>query len=415
MSAKVVIPRKTSKKIFPLSTAVFLTLWIGAGKVTATTAPALNVNVGSPVALNATTTLLGAMTNLSSGTLTLAVDWGDGTAVQLLSTDSSGTNFSLSHPYTTLPPGQTENVFNISLTLTAGDGINNTGFLNASFQDLLRRPIDPSSQTFYLQYLSLGNTREQTANSIMASVEYRTVLVAQFYQKFLHRSPASAETSNGASLLGSGTTDEQFAATLLSSAEYFANRSGSSDSGFLDALYYDLLNRAVDPTSRSTFLSALNGGTLSRSQVATAILSSPEYRTDLIQALYQHLLHRSASNGEVQTFVSLLNGGSTDEQVAATLAGSPEYYNNRSGGTAAMTTAVMVVKPPRISSFSISNGIPHLIGTGGASTVYTIQYSINLRDWNTAGTAASDTGGAFTFDDFAADLSSNRFYRVLAP
>src|SRR5262249_4498974 len=131
---------------------------------------------------------------------------------------------------------------------------------------------------------------------------------------------------------------------LIGSGEYFQSRGGSTNDGFLTALYSDALGRAVDPTALSGFGLALAAG-FSRSQLALAVLTSPEYKTDLIQSYYQKYLRRPADQAGLTTFVALLGsqppglqpiftGNSLlqrppirDEDIIAMLVGSQEYLN----------------------------------------------------------------------------------------
>jgi hypothetical protein len=67
----------------------------------------------------------------------------------------------------------------------------------------------------------------------------------------------------------------------------------------------------------------------------TDILSSTEYRQDVVNGLYHKLLHRQADPRGLASFTGLLAAGATTEQVEADIAGSPEYYQVRGGGSAA--------------------------------------------------------------------------------
>jgi hypothetical protein len=74
---------------------------------------------------------------------------------------------------------------------------------------------------------------------------------------------------------------------------------------------------------------------MARSEVVLAIEQngSNEYQTDRVQSLYQHYLHRVADPTGLQDGLAFLNGGGTDEQLAARLAGSLEYLQNRGSNT----------------------------------------------------------------------------------
>ena len=94
--------------------------------------------------------------------------------------------------------------------------------------------------------------------------------------------------------------------------------------GFLGALYQDALNRAVDAAGRTFWTAALSQGE-SRAQVAAAVLSSGEYRLDVVEFAYQHLLRRQADLAGLMYFSSRLSEGARDEQVFAVIMASTEY------------------------------------------------------------------------------------------
>ena len=303
-------------------------------------------------------TLTGSIADAEQNGFTLAVNWGDLPAVQLVQLPAGSTVFSVRHQYLdNHQPGTSFTPFWINLTVTDTSGANNLDFLSAIFQDLLRRPMAPSEQTFYLNYLSQGGARSGVVGNLTGATEYRQRLVGDYYQKFLHRPADSSGLSSGVSFLAAGGTDEQFISTLTGSAEYFSNRGGGSNNGFLDALYFDLLARPVDPTARASFTAQLNSGT-TRSQVSTEVLDSSEYRNDLVTALFWRFLHRLPSASDATFYVGLLNSGQTDEQLIGSLAGSQEYFNVRSGGTATAQASLTVSNlPPAFNTLTISSPI----------------------------------------------------------
>src|SRR5208282_6924309 len=63
-------------------------------------------------------------------------------------------------------------------------------------------------------------------------------------------------------------------------------------------------------------------------QVVQGLVSSQEYRVNLVQSMYQQLLHRPADANGLATWVNFLNQGGTDQQLEANLLGSNEYFNN---------------------------------------------------------------------------------------
>jgi hypothetical protein len=232
-------------------------------------------------------------------------------------------------------------------TTTTTPGLTpNQKFVAQAYLDLLGRPADPGGLTLFVNFLNAGGTRQAVSAAIESSGEYRNDVVNALYQKYLHRPADPMGLAAFSNFLATGGTDEQVAAILIGSPEYFQNRGGGTNDGFLNALYSDALNRAVDPTGRSIFDAALANGT-TPTQIASLILGSVEYKQDLVQSFYQTFLRRSADSNGLNFFVNLLtqnssnlqpivvsdplhnqhSGPLTDEDVIALLVGSQEYFN----------------------------------------------------------------------------------------
>jgi hypothetical protein len=107
---------------------------------------------------------------------------------------------------------------------------------------------------------------------------------------------------------------------------------GTANQLFVAQLYQDLLGRPADDAGLAVWSGLLDQG-VSRSQVAHALATSPEYRADEVEGLYRQYLHREADASGLADFSQLLANGGTVEQAAALLAGSSEYYQDRGGGT----------------------------------------------------------------------------------
>jgi hypothetical protein len=71
---------------------------------------------------------------------------------------------------------------------------------------------------------------------------------------------------------------------------------------------------------------------MSRTDVARAILASPESNTREVQGIYLELLRRDADPAGLAGFVAAANSGVSDEVIRAQIAGSPEYFA-RSGSS----------------------------------------------------------------------------------
>jgi hypothetical protein len=145
------------------------------------------------------------------------------------------------------------------------------------------------------------------------------------YTQFLHRAADSAGLSFWVNSLKQGATLEQVEAGLVGSTEYFQNRGGGTNSGFLTALYQDTLNRTVDSSGQAFFSQQLTSGTTT-AQVAAEIFASTEFRQDVVQGFYQRLLHRTADSAGLSFFVGALQQGQQEKDVAATILASTEFF-----------------------------------------------------------------------------------------
>jgi hypothetical protein len=123
--------------------------------------------------------------------------------------------------------------------------------------------------------------------------------------------------------LSHGGSDETVQSDILGSSEYY-NDHGATAHGFLTALYNDVLDRGVDASGMATFTAQLSSGT-SRGTVASEILGSTEYHSDLINEYYEHYLDRAADPSGKATFLSVFSHGGTNELVQSDILGSSEF------------------------------------------------------------------------------------------
>jgi uncharacterized delta-60 repeat protein len=318
-------------------------------------------------------------TNGSDGTVTVNYATADGSAL-------AGTNYTKASGTLSFTPGVASATFTIAITdvgihtinpqftvtlsgPTGGAGIGavstetitidesvsniitgstpnppNTTFLQNVYMDLLGRSIDPGAQANWLNQLAMGVSRTQIVLDIENSTEYRTDLVTALYQRYLHRMPDAAGLTLFVGQMAEGATIEEVSLEMTNSSEYYVNQGGSTVTGFLTALYRDILGRAIDPSGLATFSQALNLG-LTRSQVIIDLLTSHEYLSDVVNGYYMDYLRRAADQAGLANFVAQLEIGThslqpifvsnpnipvmgpTDQDIAAVILGSTEYFD----------------------------------------------------------------------------------------
>jgi hypothetical protein len=260
------------------------------------------------------------------------INWGDGTPVAPGTVTRSAGTLVVTGSHTFATPGR----FSIAVTFRDKGG-NSVGlrtsavvgsaderFVAQLYRDLLHRPVDGPSLATWTRLLAQGVTHERVARDIEMNREYLADVVQGQYQTYLHRSADLAGLYFGIQTLVTGGTDEQVAATLIGSPEYYQARGGGTVGGFLSALYQDVLGQAIDPASQAFFSGELGQG-VSRRTVALQVLTSNQAEKDLVQSLYLRYLHRPADAAGLSAYVKVLQLGGHDEDVIAALVGTPDY------------------------------------------------------------------------------------------
>ncbi|HEY1861068.1 MAG TPA: DUF4214 domain-containing protein [Gemmataceae bacterium] len=205
-------------------------------------------------------------------------------------------------------------------------GDSNQLWLTSLYQKLLNRAPDAAGLNANLTGLlnAYAAPRQAESAGLLGSQEYRTNLVNGWYQKYLGRAADGPGLVGNAVALAAGIPDEQIIANLVGSGEYFANHL-STNLGFLQAAYSDILGRALDSTGQTAFLNELASG-VSRTTVAMQLLTSTEYRTNLVGGFYTRLLGRSGSSSDIAGWVAVLAAGGTDEHIVNAFLTTSEYF-----------------------------------------------------------------------------------------
>src|SRR4051812_4613132 len=125
------------------------------------------------------------------------------------------------------------------LAPNASHATTNPAFVDKVFQDLLLRPASPSDISFWTPQLdSAILTRQQFALDLLNSQEYSHVRAIEFYNDYLSRSPSPTEASSLTNIIQNSTLPTG-RTVLLGGGEYFSTQAGSTNPGFLNALFLD--------------------------------------------------------------------------------------------------------------------------------------------------------------------------------
>ncbi len=227
---------------------------------------------------------------------------------------------------------------------------NNVGddilFVSGLYHDVLGRVADAGGLAGFQQSVDAGRSpvHSQFASAYVTSTENRTNYVVAAYTKYLGRTASTGEVGGWVTALQQGSTQEQIIVAFVGSAEYF-QKQGSSNSSWLDHAYLDILGRARDTGSQG-FLTQLNSG-VSLSVVATALVGSTEYRTNLVTLVYATYLQRQAGAADVQVWLPVIGQSSAgagkpspDDQFFVGVIGSPEYFVTSGNTELAWTTSL---------------------------------------------------------------------------
>jgi hypothetical protein len=264
-----------------------------------------------------------------------SIDWGDGNMTNgTLVAGGLGGGFAVvgSNTYTSA------GTYSIAVTIHSAQGAPitfyaaaqvavspNAHFLNRVYQELLNRSADPTGMAGWLAAMNQGMTRSEVVAQIEASTEYRRDVVASYYHTYLGRSSSDAELNPWVAFLASGASEELVKIGFLCSPEY-AMRAGNTAVGILQAVYRDVLGRAVDPAGTAAWLT-LVGHTITRPLAVDLILRSAEASQDLVQDYYTRYLGRQADVGGLTSWSTMLQNGGREETVQAGILGSTEFFS----------------------------------------------------------------------------------------
>jgi large repetitive protein len=286
------------------------------------------VIAGRPVVFTATVTAAAPGAGIPTGTVTFVLD--GSTALGTVSL--TGGTASLTSSYSTAGPhtitvqysGDANFKGGTSSPLSQTVSTVTAAFLDQVYLDLLHRHIDPTGLAVWTAQLNAGVTRTTVVREIESSLEYQEDQVQALYEEYLHRAADPVGLKAFSTFLATGGTVEQVAADLIGSNEYFQTRGGSTNVGFLNALFHDVLHRAVDPAGEAYFLLLLQEFT-PHSAIATQVLTSLEARRDLVDGYFVEFLGRHADSAGLNAFANILMQGGRDEDVIADIMGSDEF------------------------------------------------------------------------------------------
>src|SRR5262249_42722153 len=143
-----------------------------------------------------------------------------------------------------------------STPLGPGQTASNTRWVNQVYVDLLGRAPTAGEASTFIGLLGGGAARSALALTLLHSNEARRNRIASYTFRYLNRAPAAADTSFFLAMFTSGFTDEQVAAQMIGSPEFFT-LAGGTNSGFVNRMFQGIVNRFPSGSEMSTFLTLL--------------------------------------------------------------------------------------------------------------------------------------------------------------
>ena len=141
-------------------------------------------------------------------------------------------------------------------------------FVHSAYVDLLGRLADDAGTAYQASRLRAGATSGYVIRTMTGTAEYRRAVVDGFYEAYFGRPRIGSASPTWSPWVTALRVRVQ--AALLASGEYF-RKAGSTNEGFVDALYRDILGRSADGAGRATYVAQLAFGR-SRSAVAQTLL-----------------------------------------------------------------------------------------------------------------------------------------------
>jgi hypothetical protein len=131
-------------------------------------------------------------------------------------------------------------------------------FVTQAYTDLLQRPVDSGGLAYWSSLLNQGESEAQVALSLESSPEYLSTVVENAFTTLLNRPADATGLANWVQYLNNAPVSAMMA-NIAASTEFFAD-AGGTNSGYVNLLYQDLLNRSPDPTGLASFTGELNAG-----------------------------------------------------------------------------------------------------------------------------------------------------------
>lgn len=195
------------------------------------------------------------------------------------------------------------------------------GFVDSAYQDVLGRAAEAAGKAYWVNFLSIGGTRSQFAQTLLTSSEYRLNTIGNYYQDYLGRTPGPSESNWWLGQVQSGAvTLGAIAQSFLGSDEYFASAQQSSGASSLasDVVVNQPQTPGSVPASPAA-ISSVDGLVTSAARSLKSQLSTVVTTADALDRWQATERARAAALGGMEDGVSLDLRDSDPSLIDATL------------------------------------------------------------------------------------------------
>ena len=201
-----------------------------------------------------------------------------------------------------------------------------TALIQGYYHAILGRAADSRELAYRTRALKATSPRA-VIRAIVNSNESRSNQIRDDYRVILGRTPSAGEVSHWGRAMRAGRSSSQVATALLTSPEYKAKN--ASNQAFVSPLYRVILSREGDAGGLAAWTNALNSGAATPPRVVAGFFNSTESRDLAIDALYAELLERPVDPVGQAGFQPLASTGAGNDRMIVSILSSPEFTRRR--------------------------------------------------------------------------------------
>lgn len=338
------------------------TITVGDQAITATPAATIVVAEASAVANKTVATFSDADVTSQPADFKVAINWGDGTALDTTSGKITGAagQFTVTGTHTYKDPGNYAAKVTVTDVYTSTTGGDNGGATATVTTAVTVGEAGLSGQGAAVsgtQFVPVGNVTVATftdADPGQGAGHYQATIAwgdgttsaglvtaagtAGTFNVQGNHAYATAGTFTTTVSITDLNPNRTYPAAALTVQGSVTLAPSSTNEAFVTKIYRDLYDRAPDPAGMAFSLQFLNaGGT--RLRLATLLEMGPEGRVREVERIYTTFLGRLATNDELTTVVEFLNRGGLLQIARAVVIGSDEYFSKHGSTNAGFAAA----------------------------------------------------------------------------